>query len=322
MFKWMQKLLIPVVACLIFQPGAWAAYPERPIRIIVGFPPGTAGDVIARILSPKLAELNKQTVLVENRPGAGSNIAAEAVARSPADGYTLLISTTANVINAAVSPALKFDFTRDLVPVMMIAENPVLLVASPNFPGASVADLVGAAKSAPARFAFASSGNGTFTHLYGELFGQTEGIRLTHVPYKGSSQALTDVMSNVVDLAFMPSTPVIAQANAGKVKPLAVIGKRRLPALPNVPTFTEAGVPGMETALWFGLHAPAGTPRPIIDKLAADLRTVLSMADVKSQLAAQSIDLVGAGPAEFGEQIARESAQWAKVVKAAGVKAD
>jgi tripartite-type tricarboxylate transporter receptor subunit TctC len=302
---------------------AHAAYPDRPIKIVVGFPPGSAGDLIARALAPRLGESLGQAVIVENRTGAGSSIAAESVVRSPADGYTLLLSTTANVINQSVSgSALKFDFMRDLVPVILIAENPVLLVAPVASAYSNVAALIVAAKAAPGKITFASSGNGTFTHLYGELFNQSAGIKLTHVPYRGSTQALTDVLSGQVDLSFTPATPVLGQIKGGRLKALAVIGRNRMAALPDVPTFAEAGIPGFDLALWFGLHAPAGTPPAVIDKLSRELARLLESADIKGTLAAQSIYVVGDGPARFAEQIGRENMQWARIVKAADIKAD
>ena len=322
----MKKLSVSIVSALAFSllytAPASAAYPDKPVKILVGFPAGTTGDLIVRLLAPKLGEGLGQPVVVENRTGAGSSIAAEAVARAPADGYTLLLSTTANVINQNVSANLKFDFVRDLLPVMLIGENPVLLVTAAADPSNNVAALIAAAKAAPGRMTFASSGNGTFTHLYGELFNQTAGIKLNHVPYRGSTQTITDVMTGLVTVSFAPATPVMGQIKAGKLKALAVIGRGRMPALPDVPTLAEAGVNGFSSALWFGLNAPAGTPADVVDKLSAQLRRVLESPDIKAQFAAQSILILGDGPAKFGEQIARENAQWARIVKAADIKGE
>jgi tripartite-type tricarboxylate transporter receptor subunit TctC len=314
-------LLGAAMAVAAFAP-ARAAYPDKPIKIVVGFPPGSTGDLIARALAPRLGENLGQAVIVENRTGAGSSIAAESVARSPSDGYTLLLSTTANVINQSVSSNLKFDFTRDLMPVILIAENPVLLVAPAASSYSSVAALTAAAKAAPGKFTYASSGNGTFTHLYGELFNQSAGIKLNHVPYRGSTQAITDVLSGQVDLAFTPATPVLGQVKGGRLTVLAVIGKARMAALPEVPTFAEAGIPGFDLALWFGLHAPAGTPAAVIEKLNTRVARVLETADVKGLLAGQSVYVVGDGPVKFAEQISRENTQWARIVKTADIKAD
>ncbi len=322
----MKKLSLPTVSALTFSllcmAPALATYPDKPVKILVGFPAGTTGDLIVRLLAPKLGEGLGQPVVVENRTGAGSSIAAEAVARAPADGYTLLLSTTANVINQNVSANLKFDFVRDLAPVMLIGENPVLLVTAAADPSNNVGALIAAAKAAPGKMTFASSGNGTFTHLYGELFNQTAGIKLNHVPYRGSIQTITDVMTGLVTVSFAPATPVMGQIKAGKLKALAVIGRGRMPALPDVPTFAEAGVNGFSSALWFGLNAPAGTPADVVEKLSAQLRRVLESPDIKAQFAAQSIFILGDGPAKFGDQIGRENAQWAHIVKAADIKGE
>jgi tripartite-type tricarboxylate transporter receptor subunit TctC len=322
----MKKLSASFFSTLAFSllciAPASAAYPDKPVKILVGFPAGTTGDLIVRLLAPKLGEGLGQPVVVENRTGAGSSIAAEAVARAPADGYTLLLSTTANVINQNVSANLKFDFARDLAPVMLIGENPVLLVTAATDPSNNVAALIAAAKLAPGKMTFASSGNGTFTHLYGELFNQTAGIKLNHVPYRGSTQTITDVLAGLVTVSFAPATPVMGQIKAGKLKALAVIGQSRMPALPDVPTFAEAGVNGFSSALWFGLNAPAGTPADVVEKLSIQLRRVLESPDIKAQFAAQSIFILGDSPAKFGEQIARENAQWARIVKAADIKGE
>ena len=315
-------VLLGAVMGLAAIAPARAAYPDKPIKILVGFPPGSTGDFIARALAPRLGESLGQAVIVENRSGAGSTIAAEAVARAPADGYTLLLSTTANVINQSVSSTLRFDFMRDLVPVVLIAENPVLLVAPAASPYHNVAALIAAAKAAPGKISYASSGNGTFTHLYGELFNQSAGIKLNHVPYRGSTPAITDVLSGQVDLSFTPATPVLGQIKGGRLKALAVIGKSRMAALPDVPTFAEAKIPGFDLALWFGLHAPAGTPPAVIDKLGSQLARLLEVADVKGLLAAQSIDVVGEDAAGFAQQISRENTQWARIAKTADIKAD
>jgi tripartite-type tricarboxylate transporter receptor subunit TctC len=310
-----------VLACAATLP-AWAAYPDKPVRILVGFPPGSTADLMARIIGPRLGDGLRQPVIVENRTGAGSSIAAEAVARSPADGYTLLLSTTANVINQSVSRNLKFDFMRDLTPVMLIGENPVVLVGAAATAPQSVAALVTRAKAGPDKMTYASSGNGTFTHLYGELFNRTAGVKISHVPYRGSVPAITDVLSGVVDLSFTPATPVIAHVKSGRLKALAVIGKTRMAALPDVPTFAESGIPRFDSALWFGLSAPAGTSPEVIETLNSELRRVLGMAEVKSQLEGQGIDIIGEGPARFHELAAREHTQWAEIVKAADIKAE
>jgi tripartite-type tricarboxylate transporter receptor subunit TctC len=304
--------------------GAWAqgGYPNKAVRVVIGFPAGTTGDVVMRIVAPLLGELLGQPVIVENRPGAGSSIAAESIARSRPDGYALLLSTTANVINPSLYPGLSFDFLRDLMPVALIGEAPALLVGDPRLAARTLPELVALARSRPDTMSFASSGNGTFTHLYGELFNQTQGVRLTHIPYKGSSQALTDLMAGRVSLLFSPASTVIPHVKAGTLKAFGLIGRQRLPALPDVPTFAEAGMAGFESALWFGLNAPAGTPPEIVERLGKDLATVLARPDVRSQLAAQSFNTLPGGVAPFADLLSRESGKWSRVVKAANIKPD
>jgi len=299
---------------------AQGAYPDKPVHVVVGFPAGTTGDLLMRIVAPKLGEALGQPVLVENRPGAGSSIAADAVAHARPDGYTLLLSTTANVINPSLFPKLGFDFTKDLVPVMVVGEAPALLVTSMSSSVSSLPGLMAAARARPGAMTFASSGNGTFTHLYGELFNQQAGVKLMHVPYKGSSQAVTDLLAGQVDLLFTPASTVIPHVKAGKLRALGTIGHRRLAALPDVPTFGEMNIPGFDSALWFGLHAPHGTPPAVVQRLAREVTRVLALPEVREQLSAQSIDAVASTPASFAALIRDEGHKWATVIKAADIK--
>lgn len=303
---------------------AWAqaGYPNKPVRVVIGFPAGTTGDVVMRILAPLLGDLMGQAVIVENRPGAGSSIAAEAIARARPDGYTLLLSTTANVINPSLYPGLSFDFLRDLMPVTMLGEAPALLVGHPSLNAKSLPELVALAKTRPDSMSFASSGNGTFTHLYGELFNQTQGVRLTHIPYKGSSQALTDLLAGRVSLLFSPASTVMAHVKAGTLKAFGLIGRQRLAALPDVPSFAEVGIADFESALWFGLNAPAGTPADIVERLGKDLATVLARPDVRAQLTAQSFNTLPGGVAPFADLLSKETGKWSRIVKAANIKPD
>ena len=303
---------------------AWAqaGYPNKPVRVVIGFPAGTTGDVVMRILAPLLGDLMGQAVIVENRPGAGSSIAAEAIARARPDGYTLLLSTTANVINPSLYPGLSFDFLRDLTPVTMLGEAPALLVGHPSLNAKSLTELVALAKTRPDSMSFASSGNGTFTHLYGELFNQTQGVRLTHIPYKGSSQALTDLLAGRVSLLFSPASTVMAHVKAGTLKAFGLIGRQRLAALPDVPSFAEVGIADFESALWFGLNAPSGTPADIVERLGKDLSTVLARPDVRAQLTAQSFNTLPGGVAPFADLLSKETGKWSRIVKAANIKPD
>ena len=317
-----------VIPCLVAALALGAAnpalpqrsYPDRPVKIVVGFPPGSAADVIARVFAPKLGEGLGQPAVVENRPGAGSNIAAEAVVRSPADGYTLFLGSTANTINASLFK-MGFDFSTDLAPIALIAEAPGILVAHPSAPG-TVRDLITAAKARPGGIFYASSGSGTIAHLWGELFNVAAGVRLTHVPYKGSAPAAVDLLAGRVALQFTPASTVVSQVRAGKLKALASIGRRRLAALPEVPTLAESGIDGFQSSLWFGLNAPAATPREVIERLNQEVVRVLATTEVKTQFAAQSIDALPGTSDQFGALIRQDTEKWAKVVKSANVKID
>ena len=320
--KSIARLLIGALA-LVSALSSWSqgSYPDKPVKIIVGFPPGTTGDVIARLMAPKMSEGLGQQIVIENKPGAGSSIGAEAVARAPADGYTLLVSTIANTINPSLFK-LSFDFQRELAPIAMLAEAPGLLVAHPSSGAQNVQELVAAAKSRPGEILYGSSGIGTFTHLYGELFNLATGVKLAHVPYKGSSQAVTDLLAGRIQLLFTPASTLIPHVKAGTIRALGAIGARRLEALPEVPTLAEAGIAGFEASLWFGLNAPAGTPRGAIERLNREVNRVLALPEIKAQLAAQSIDAVPGTSEQFDALVRQDTEKWARVVKTAGVKND
>lgn len=306
-------------ALLVCSGGAasQAAYPDKPIRIVIGFPPGTTGDVIGRAMAPKMSEALGQQIVIENKPGAGSSIGAEAVAKAPADGYTLLLSTIANTINPSLYK-LPFDFERDLAPISLLAEAPALLVAHPSAP-ATLRELIAAAKAKPGEIQYASSGNGTVTHLYGELFSLATGAKIGHVPYKGSSQAVTDLIAGRVALLFTPASTVVPHVQAGRLRTLATIGRQRLAALPEVPTFAEAGIAGFESALWFGLNAPAGTPRAVIERLNQEAHRALALPEVKKVLVGSSIEPIPGTAENFGAFIHSDIERWARVVKAGGI---
>jgi tripartite-type tricarboxylate transporter receptor subunit TctC len=297
-----------------------APWPAKPVRLVVGFPPGTTGDLLARIAAPRMSESLGQPVVVENRPGAGSSIAAEAVAKAAPDGHTLLLSTIANAINPSLYK-LGFDFSRDLAAIALLADVSGLLAAHPSAPP-TVRALISAAKADPGKIHFASSGNGTVTHLWGEMFSGSAGIKLVHVPYKGSSQAVTDVLAGNVALLFTPASTVIPHVASGRLSALAVIGRQRLAALPDVPTLAEQGIAGFESGLWFGLNAPAGTPPAVIERLNAEVRRVFGLADVKAQLAAQGIDPAPGSAEAFATFIRQETQKWARVVRESGTKVD
>lgn len=299
---------------------AQAAYPTSPIKIVVGFPPGVPADVMSRILAPKLAEGLGQPVVVVNKPGAGSSIGADAVAKAAPDGYTLYISSIANTVNHNVNK-LPFNFVTDLAPISLVADVPGLLVAHPSVRG-TLKEFIAAAKAKPEAFSYGSSGPGTATHLYGELFNLATGTKLAHIPYKGSSQALTDLLGGRIQVMFTPGSTVLANVKAGQINALAAVGQRRMAALPDVPTFAEEGIAGYEAAFWFGLNAPAATPAPIIARLNQEMVRVLALPDVRSQLLPHGIEPVSSSSESFGAFIRQDMEKWARVVKASGVRAE
>jgi tripartite-type tricarboxylate transporter receptor subunit TctC len=295
-------------------------YPSKPVKIIVGFPPGVPGDVMARVIAVKLGEGLGQPVIVENKPGAGSSIGASTVAKSAPDGYTLFMSSIANSVNQSMYK-LNFDFAADLAPITMVADVPGLLVAHPSGP-ATLAELITAAKATPGEIAYGSSGNGTSTHLYGELLTVATGAKFTHVPYKGSSQVVVDLTAGRISLMFTPASTVMPFVKSGKLKALAALGRERNSELPGVPTFAEAGIAGYEAAFWFGLNAPAATPKPIIERLNKEMVRVLALPDIKAQLRAQNIEPVSSSSESFGAFIRQDIEKWSRVVRVAGIKGD
>ena len=299
-------------------------FPTRPVKIIVPYAPGGPNDIVARLLAVKLGELEGQVFLVENKPGGGSNVGAEFVAKAPADGYTLLIVATSHAINMTLFPKaqLKYDLLTDLTPVSMIMTGPLVLVTRADFPANNLKEFVAAAKAKPGELSFASSGNGSSTHLGGEMLNAAAGIKTIHVPYKGSGPGLTDVMGGqttyMVD-TMLSATPFVT---AGKLKALAVTGKSRSPVLPKVPTVAEQGYPNFEAVAFIGMMAPAKTPQPVVDRINADLRKVLAMPDIKDKLAAQGFTAEWSKPADFKSYLAREVPKWGAIVKSANVKVD
>lgn len=315
-------LAVILSAALAAGPAAWAAgaYPDQPIRVLVGFPSGSVADIVIRLLGQKMSQDLGQPFVVEDRPGASSNIAAEMVARAPKDGDTLFMATTANTINASTYHNLPFNFERDLAPIAMVASVPIALAANPAFPAHDVTELIALAKQKPGQIFFASSGNGTLTHLLGELFNMTAGVKLAHVPYKGSPEVLTDLIAGRVKVTFIPASAVLTNARAGTVRLLATTGRARAAAFPDLPTVAESGLPGFEGMLWMGVLATGGTPTPVVARLAKGFAAALADSNVKAKLAAQGIDETYMGPAEFGTYVHQDTDKWAKVVKAIGLK--
>jgi len=306
----------------ISSAGSGAAYPAKPIRVIVGFPPGSGADITARVIGAKAGEALAQQVIVDNRPGAASNIAAELSAKAPPDGYTLFIGTVANTINATLYPKLPFDFARDFAPVALTTAAPNVLVVHPSVPAKSVKELVALAKGRPGQLNFASSGTGTAPHLSGELFKALAGVNLVHIPYKGSPPAVTDLMAGEVALMFSPSSTVLPHVKSGRLRALAVTTASRLPSLPDLPTVAESGLKGYETITWFGFVAPAKTPPAVVTRLNAEIVKVLALPDVRNQFRIQGIEVLGGTPEQFASTIRDEIAKWAKVIRLSGAKAE
>jgi tripartite-type tricarboxylate transporter receptor subunit TctC len=309
-------------AALLALPAGAQTYPSRPVRLVVGFTPGGGVDINARLLAPKLAEYLGQQFLVENRPGAGTNIANELVAKAPPDGYTLLVTTSALAINMSLYRKLPFDALRDFIPVSMFSESPNVLVVPASLPIMSVKDLVARAHAAPGKLNYSSAGVGTTQHLAAELFKLRTKSFVVHIPYKGSAPSLTALVAAEVELSFANIPAIHGFVKSGRLRPLAVAAPKRDPQLPEVPTMKEAGVEGVEVAVWYGVFAPAGTPQAVVHKLADAIIRATRDADTRKRLLEQGAAPVGSTPEEFGKIMRDEVARWAEVVKVSGARAD
>jgi tripartite-type tricarboxylate transporter receptor subunit TctC len=299
---------------------AWAQpYPSRPVRLIIGIVPGSGPDIVGRLLGQWLSDRLGQPFVVENRPGAGTNIAAEAVVRSPADGYTLLLVTGANAINATLYEKLNFNFISDIAPVASISRETFALEVNPSFPAKTIPEFIAHAKANPGKLSMASPGSGTVPHMAGELFKMMAGVELVHVPYRGSAPALTDLMGGQVHVTFGPLTSSIQYVRTGKLRALAVSSASRSDAMPDIPTVGDF-LPGYEATGWFGIGVPRSTPAEIIDKLNAEINAALADPKIKARLADMGGVLLPGSPADFGKFIADETEKWGKVVKFAGIK--
>jgi len=305
--------------CLTVGPAGAQDYPARPVRVFVGFTPGAAADITARVLANRMSLILKQQFVVENRPGAGSSLAADFVSHAAKDGYTLLIGTSANLTNAVISPNLGFDFVKDFAPIALITTAPIILVVNPSLGVDSVHSLIARAKEKPESILYASTGVGAAPHLAGELFKARAGIKMVHVPYQGSPQAVTDLLAGRVAMMFSPASAVMPHVKAGKLTALASAATKRPGIAPDLPTMAEAGVPDFDTSIWFGLMAPAGTPRPVIDTLARAVNEALKADDVLASYKSQGFDTLGGTPEDFARAIASDTQRWTIAARAAGL---
>jgi tripartite-type tricarboxylate transporter receptor subunit TctC len=313
---------------IVAAASAWVAgsparaqdYPTAPVHIVSGFPAGTTADISARVVGARIGQILGQQLVVENRPGAASSLAAAAVARAPKDGYMLFVGSAANVINAAMNPNLPFDFMKDFAPIALLTSTPTVLVVHPELGVKSVRELVALAKARPDAISFGSSGVASSTHLALELFNSLAQVKITHVPYTGSPQVVTDLLAGRIHGYFSPASTVMGHVRAGKLIALAVTDAGRSPIVPELPTMIEAGIPGFESVLWFGLVAPAGTPEPIIARLARAANEALKSDEVGKALAAQSVARIGGTPEEFRRHIENEAKRWTAVVTGAGLR--
>jgi tripartite-type tricarboxylate transporter receptor subunit TctC len=321
MLRTLRFLLLACGVLATALPAA-AAWPDKPIRLIVPFSAGGTVDVVARAVGTELGKQLGTTVVVENVPGAGGTIATQKVASAAADGYTLLFTTPNHTINPALMPKLPFDSEKDLAPVSLVAEIPELLVASASAPFSDWAGFVQYAKAHPGRLNYASAGNGTLPHVTMELLLQRLGLRVTHVPYKGAAPALNDVLAGHVAVKMDTIATSSQQIKAGRLKPLALASQHRSRLMPDVPTIAELGVPGYQGILWLGILAPTGTPPDRIEALHAAIVKFSREPEYQKHLQSEGVEIVANDPATFGRQIHAELKQWAEVVKAAGIKAD
>ena len=307
---------------LIMGEAAAQQYPAKPVRVIVPFGAGGPADIYARYLAQRLQEPMGQTFVVDDRPGAGSIIGTDLVAKSPADGYTLLLMSNTHTVNESLVPKKPFALMKDFVPIAPINYSDLVLVVHPSVPAKSIKELVALAKTKPNGLNYASSGTGTPYHMAGELFKSMAGVQIVHIPHKGSGEARTSVMSGQVEVMLDAITTMAPMARAGRVRALGTTGLKRSTVLPDVPTISEAGVKGYESTIWLGIMAPAGTPKPIVDRLNVEIAKIVARPDVKKAWNEQGAEPMAMSPAEFEKYLNADIAKWANVVKTAGVKAD
>lgn len=311
-----------VLSLLSAAPASGQNYPVKPVRFLVGFAPGGGTDIMARAVGQKLSEAFGQQVVVENRPGANGNIAGEAVARAPADGYTILMVAASHAVNGSLYRKMSYDPIKDFTAVIGVASVPLILNIHPSLPAKSVKELIALAKSRPGELTFSSGGSGSAEHLSGELLKQLTGIKITHVPYKGAGASLVDLVAGQISMGFNTLPSVINYIKGRRLRPLANSDAKRSAVLPEVPTMVETGVPGFELASWYGVLAPAGMPRDLIARLNTEIAKILDMPDIKERLASLGAQPIGGSAEQFDAYVKSESVKFAKVVKAANLQVD
>ena len=314
--------ILVVVLCTTAAAASAQTYPSKPVRMVVPFPAGGGIDTVARILAPKLSEGLGQPVVIDNRVGASGTVGTELVAKSPADGHTLLATFASHAQNASLYPKLGYDTVKDFAPITLIATVPNILVVNPALPVKTVKDLIALAKKRPGEILYASIGNGTPAHLSAELFNNMAGIKMTHVAYKGAAPSIVALISGETQLTFTTVLVAMPHVKSGRLRALGVCSLKRSPVLPDLPTIDEAGVKGYESNAWYGLLGPAKTPPAIVEQLNRETLKVLQMPDVRDNLKNQGAEPVGDSPREFAAVIVQEIDKWRKVVEAAGIKAD
>jgi tripartite-type tricarboxylate transporter receptor subunit TctC len=325
------KVAVAILALLLGPAAAqvWPAlaqgqdaYPSKPVRLILPFPPGGGTDILGRLVAERLSARLGQPVVTDNRGGAGGNLGAEAAARAAPDGHTLLLAATTLAISPSLYAKLSYDPLKDLAPISLVATVPNVMITHPSVPARTLQEFISLAKAKPGEMNFGSGGSGTSNHLGGELFNMVAGVKLVHVPYKGVNLAMNDAMAGNIQLVIIGIPAAAPQIKAGKLRALAVVARERSAALPDVPTAAEAGLPDFEVTTWYGLLAPAGTPRPIIARLNAELRQIMQEPELKERLAAMAVEPRTTTPEEFAAYIRQEAAKWGDVVRKAGLRAD
>ena len=304
------------------QPAATPAWPDRPIQLLIPYPPGGSADLLGRPLAMKLQERLGQNVVLEYKPGAGGTVASQALARAKPDGHTLILVLAAHAINASLYPKLPYDTRKDFAPVSLVANLPMIVAASSSLKANTIPELIAAAKAAPGKLTFGSAGNGNTGHLAAEFFSAQAGIKMTHVPYKGSAGVVNAMLAGEIDLTFDSISTSWPQIKSGRMRALAVTGEKRASISPDVPTMIESGMPGFVINGWYAILAPAGTPAPVVERLSKEIASVLTLPDLRAQIMAGGYEPVGSTPQALGAHIEAELTRWSKVVKDSGAKVD